>query len=300
MDDSVRTSAGGFDKVGEAADNVDTKAMGFRDTMTGVQDTMKGTSQIAKGDLFTGFLTLGMGVGDLGSGLYNFLVPSLKSAAGWLKTTWVGTVAQTVASKVAAGASRVWAAGQWLLNAALTANPIGLVIVAIAALVGVVVLIATKTRWFQTVWSVAWRGVKAAALGVWNWIKGLPSAVAAAFGTLAGIITAPFRAAFSTVRGLWNSTVGGFGFTVPSWLPGIGGKSFRIPEMHFGGIVPGAPGQEVLAVLQAGERVSGAAGAGRLVIELRSGGSKMDDLLVELLRKAIGSRGGNVQSVLGR
>ncbi|MFI7072045.1 hypothetical protein [Micromonospora sediminicola] len=39
---------------------------------------------------------------------------------------------------------------------------------------------------------------------------------------------------------------------------------------------------------------------GRTVIELRSGGSRLDDLLVELLRRAIADRGGNVQAVLGR
>ena len=38
----------------------------------------------------------------------------------------------------------------------------------------------------------------------------------------------------------------------------------------------------------------------RTVIELRSGGSRLDDLLVEILRRAIADRGGNVQTVLGR
>jgi hypothetical protein len=40
-------------------------------------------------------------------------------------------------------------------------------------------------------------------------------------------------------------------------------------------------------------------GGGRLVLEVRSGGSRMDDLLVEIMRKAIRARGGDVQAVLG-
>jgi hypothetical protein len=40
-------------------------------------------------------------------------------------------------------------------------------------------------------------------------------------------------------------------------------------------------------------------GGGRSVLEIRSGGAKMDDLLVEVLIKAIRVRGGNVQVVLG-
>lgn len=40
--------------------------------------------------------------------------------------------------------------------------------------------------------------------------------------------------------------------------------------------------------------------AGSMTIRIESGGSKMDDLLVEVLRKAIKTRGGDVQVVLGR
>jgi len=36
------------------------------------------------------------------------------------------------------------------------------------------------------------------------------------------------------------------------------------------------------------------------VLELHSGGSKLDDLLVEVLRKAVAVRGGDVQVVLGK
>lgn len=43
-----------------------------------------------------------------------------------------------------------------------------------------------------------------------------------------------------------------------------------------------------------------AGGGGRQVIEIRSGGSKLDDLLVEILRKSVRSKGGNVQLVLGK
>ncbi|MCG6493444.1 phage tail tape measure protein [Kitasatospora sp. A2-31] len=45
---------------------------------------------------------------------------------------------------------------------------------------------------------------------------------------------------------------------------------------------------------------SAADGGGPLVLEIRSGGSRLDDLLVELLRNAVRVRGGNVQTVLGR
>lgn len=40
-------------------------------------------------------------------------------------------------------------------------------------------------------------------------------------------------------------------------------------------------------------------GGGRVVLEIRSGGSRMDDLLVETLRRSVRTRGGDVQVVLG-
>src|SRR5665647_1205264 len=62
----------------------------------------------------------------------------------------------------------VWTAGQWLLTAAMNANPIGLVITAIGLLIGGIVLIATKTTWFQTVWKVMTDALGAAWRWMWN------------------------------------------------------------------------------------------------------------------------------------
>ena len=89
---------------------------------------------------FTSVLSAGFGtlsssaqlIADM-STAYSGLSPVLKSTSTWLKSTalWQGIV--TLSTKAYTGA-------QWLLNAALTANPIGLIIVAIAALVAMVVV----------------------------------------------------------------------------------------------------------------------------------------------------------------
>lgn len=82
-----------FEKTREGFDRVDTGAMGFRDTLTGVQDGMAGASALAKGDLFNGLFLLGMGVGDLASGMVNFLVPAIKAAVvrfGVMKLALIG------------------------------------------------------------------------------------------------------------------------------------------------------------------------------------------------------------------
>jgi len=80
----------------------------------------------------------------------------------------VANLASATATSVWAAATGIATAAQWLLNAALTANPIGLVVVAVAALVGVIILIATKTTWFQTVWGVMTDALATAWRWLWN------------------------------------------------------------------------------------------------------------------------------------
>lgn len=88
-----------------------------------------------------------------------------------LKAQTVGTVENAVVTKVAAAASRVWAAGQWLVNAALSANPIGLVVAAIAGLIAIVVIAYKKNETFRNIVNAVWGGIKTAINGTVSWFK---------------------------------------------------------------------------------------------------------------------------------
>jgi len=79
--------------------------------------------------------------------------------------------------------------------------------------------------------------VRDAGNAVVDWFRGLPDNLARAWYGLDDVIFYPFKAAFSAIKSWWNSTVGGFGFNIPSWVPGVGGKDFKIPRMAKGGIV---------------------------------------------------------------
>lgn len=231
------------------------------------------------------------------------LPPSVITAlvAGWIAYS-AAVRAYYAWTTIVSAATKVWAAVQWVLNVALTANPIGLIIVGIAALVAVIVLIATKTKWFQTAWAASWSWIKKAASNTWDFIKKIPGWIGTAFAKVSNAITAPFRAAFNLVSDAWNNTIGSLSWSVPGWIPGIGGNTISVPNLphfHSGGTVPGIPGSETLAVLQAGERVSPRGGGDRSVIEIRGDGSALADGLIEILSKAVRGRGGNVQLVLG-
>lgn len=83
------------------------------------------------------------------------------------------TVASRIAQIAAAAASRTMAAAQWVLNAALNANPIGLVVVAIAALVAGLVVAYQKSETFRNIVNAAFGAVKNVMKGVLDWITGV-------------------------------------------------------------------------------------------------------------------------------
>lgn len=99
--------------------------------------------QIAGFDVFKvmGLVGSGMGsaisvAGDLGAA-YSGLAPVLKSTAVWFRATAVG-------QKLASIWTGIMTAKQWLLNAAMSANPVGIIVAAVVALVAVVALAINK------------------------------------------------------------------------------------------------------------------------------------------------------------
>lgn len=92
----------------------------------------------------------------------------LGTVAGAIVAVKVATVAWTAAQTIASGATAIWTGIQWLWNAAMTANPIGIVVVAIAALVGGIIYAYTHSEKFREIVSGAFEAVKNAALFLWN------------------------------------------------------------------------------------------------------------------------------------
>lgn len=84
----------------------------------------------------------------------------------------VRSTAATVASTVASGAARVatlaWAGVQWVLNAALTANPIGIVVVALAAFVAAVIWAYKNVDWFREFIDNAWKVIVLVTKWAWD------------------------------------------------------------------------------------------------------------------------------------
>ncbi len=73
-----------------------------------------------------------------------------------------------------------------------------------------------------------------------NVFRGIPNAIGKAWNGLVGILTWPFKTAFNGIARMWNNTIGKLSFKIPSWVPGLGGKGFDVPDIPLlaaGGIV---------------------------------------------------------------
>ena len=209
----------------------------------------------------------------------------------------VGMVAQRVAMLAVRAATIAWTAVQWLLNVALTANPIGLVIAAIALLIVGIIYAWKHSETFRKIVTAAWEGIQAAAKAVVDWfvktawpflkavfqkiasdvstvyhavvswfgkvisfVTSLPGKIAnAAKGLWNGIVNT-FKAAINAVIDLWNKLDLSIDIKVPSWVPGVGGKGFSIPDIFpdlprlaQGGVVPATAGGRAVRVAEAGK-----------------------------------------------
>lgn len=259
------------------------KSLTFADAMAALDEKTKGAAETAAANDPWGQLNIALNETKeaIGAGilpLFQQFTPYLIQAATWAQENSrtllilggvIGGVAaailainaamkvyQAVSSAVKL-ATAAWSAAQAILNVVLTANPIGLVIVAIAALIAGIVLAYQNSETFRRIVQAAFEVIKTTVLGVINWITtnvpaafntvvqfvaGLPDRLVAIGATIAEAITAPYRLAFNGIASLWNRTVGGFSFTVPSWIPVVGGRSFSIPNIPMlaeGGIVTG-------------------------------------------------------------
>jgi phage-related protein len=148
-----------FDKAAGAAsgaaDKIDTVGGRAGDSATGLS-ALTGALELAGFDgaaEAAGLLATGLDAVEGSTMLFKVAQESLSLTT--IKDT-AARIANTVATEAANVATKAWAAVQWLLNAAMSANPIGIVIIAVVALIAAIVLIATKTTFFQDTWDAIW------------------------------------------------------------------------------------------------------------------------------------------------
>lgn len=127
--------------------------------------------------------------------------------------------------------------------------------------------------------------------GLGKIFRGLGELLASPFRFVANVFNSVFRFLLSVLNGFaraWNNTIGSLSFTVPNWIPGIGGETFSMPrfreplfQLARGGIVPATPGG-VFAQIGEGGR------AERVEPLDPSGLSKRDRAMISMLAQQSG------------
>lgn len=130
-------------------------------------------------------------------------VAQAKAGAATVATT-AKIVAQRAVQLTIAAATKAWAAAQWLLNIAMTANPIGLVILAIVALIAIFVLAWKKSSLFRAIVIGSWMAIRVATVAVFNFLKGfiikIWSGIRAYFTTVFAIYRFIFTKAWAGIK----------------------------------------------------------------------------------------------------
>jgi phage-related protein len=128
------------------------------------------------------------------------------------------------------------------MNAAMLANPIALIVAAVAGLVVGFIYLWNNVDGFRQFWTKAWATIKSAAVSAWNGIKsawngaktffsGIWKSVTGVFGNVGGWFRSKFSAAWSSIKSVfsgWGSFFGGLWTKIKSKFGSIGsslGKS---------------------------------------------------------------------------
>lgn len=232
--------------VSKASDKADA-AVSSIDNVAGAADNMDSKMGAATGSL--GALAGGLeaaGFEGAAAGLQSAATATdfLSGAGGALNLVLESQAlagAKAKAAQIAyAAASKVSAAGQWALNAALSANPIGLVVLAVAALVAGLVLAYNKSETFRNIVDAAMGGardavgwvvdkvdwlvelVKDKAPAAWTALSGAADTAADLVVGYVDTMTAPIQAVIDLVQDLIGY-LKDIDLPDPSDLPIVGG-----------------------------------------------------------------------------
>jgi hypothetical protein len=200
----------------------------FEDVMFALAQTTGGAAADAAETTAGKFARLKLGFDETKESIGAALLPAVEKLLPYLEkfATWAQDNPETF--MIIAGALAAIAASIVAINIAMALNPIGLITIGVIALIAGLAIAYTKFEGFRKVVDNVFGAIK--------WYVNNVTIPAV------NLLVDVFKKAFNGIATIWNNTIGKFSFTVPSWVPGIGGKGFAMPDIPMlaaGGIVTG-------------------------------------------------------------
>jgi hypothetical protein len=235
----------------------------FDDIMAEMAKTMGGAATTSANTAEGQFKRLGIALTETKESIGAALLPAVEAVLPVLQKFGAWAQENPNTFLIIAGALGAIAASIIAINVAMALNPISLIAIGVIALVAA--LVAAYQR-FEAV-----RTVVNAVFGALKWY------VSSAVENFKDMLTV-VKAVFNGIATAWNNTVGKIKFTVPGWVPGIGGKGFDMPDIPMlanGGIVTGPTlamigeaGPEAVIPL---DRMGGMGGGNNVTINVNGG-----------------------------
>lgn len=280
----MSNSGSSFDTMSEGADTAETRFTGFYDTIGGTRDALAAWNDESLSTTDK-LVALGQAGADLAGGLVGFVIPAIKSVAQRLMATSMATWALNAAQIAWNATTKAGAAAMAILNTVMRANPVLFIVGLIATLVGAFILLWNKSEGFRNFWKRTWKVIQDVA-------RTARDIIVAVFRPIVWVIERivdgvkwlvdRIKDAITWIKKLSGATAN---ITNPFGSGSFGG----IPGFHTGGVVPGIPGQEVLAVLQGGETVNtgGQGGGGGSKSPIIASGTEkaLAELINNLIRR---------------
>jgi len=215
------------EKVAKAQGIVNELNVAGLDYAIDLEEAFGGMAKTAADTAEGGMKRLSISLGEAQESLGAAFLPVVQAALPYLQQFAEWAMANPDMLKKVVIAVGALTAGIVALNFAMTANPVTLIAIGIAALGAALVVAYKKFDGFRKVVDVIFDGFK---IG-FDLVKGY-------FTGVLGF----YKMIFNGIADLWNNTIGKLSFTIPSWVPGVGGKGFavpNIPKLADGGIVTG-------------------------------------------------------------
>ena len=128
-------------------------------------------------------------VSDLRAKKGALVTAGLKLKELWTKKAIIAEKAHLVAQKAGMIATKAAAGVQWLLNAAMAANPVGLIIAGVVALGASFVLLYKKCEPFRNFINGIGAGIQKGFFAVINWFNGLSQTFSNIFSQIGGFVS---------------------------------------------------------------------------------------------------------------
>lgn len=193
--EKIEDAAKKADRMGSALNNAGEKADASESKFIGLADVAGGLGDLFGIQALGPIAATGLALGDLTGG-FAALAPTMTGAIDKIKNLSVVTKAQSAA--------------QAALNLVMSMNPIFLVVAAVVALIAILVVAYKNVEWFRDIVDGAFRVVKEAVMGVYNWVKGN-------WPLLLAILTGPIGLAVLAITTHWETIKSGF-TAVKNWI----------------------------------------------------------------------------------